>query len=54
MESRLHAAEQDHADKDDQIHTLKGEIEHQNDMISNLGYEKKGGTESKQKTKEDI
>merc|ERR1712226_1199650 len=54
MESRLGAAEQDRADKDDQIRTLKEEIEHQNDMISKLGKEKKGGTESKQKTEEDI
>ena len=52
MESRLGAAEQDYADKDDQ--TLKGEIEHQNDMISNLSHEKKGGIESKQETQEDI
>merc|ERR1712029_372778 len=54
MESRLGAAEQDRADKDDQIRTLKEEIEHQNDMISKLNREKKGGTESKQKTEEDI
>ena len=54
MEARLGAAEQDRADKDDQIRTLKEEIEHQNDMISKLGREKKGGTESKQKTEEDI
>merc|ERR1712029_492122 len=54
MESRLGAAEQDRADKDDQIRTLKEEIEHQNDMISKLNREKKGGTESKQKTEEGI
>merc|ERR1712141_287930 len=54
LEGRLGAAESDRADKDDQIRTLKEEIEHQNDMISKLGREKKGGTESKQKTEEDI
>ena len=42
------------ADKDVQIHTLKKEIEHQNNMISNLGHRKKGGNEFKQKTEEDI
>jgi len=54
MESKLSAAEQDRADKDDQIRTLKEEIEHQNDMISKLNREKKSGQESKQKTEEDI
>ena len=54
MGSRLGANEEDHADKDDQIHTLKEEIEHQNNMISNLGHKKKGRTEFKQKTEEDI
>jgi len=54
MEDRLAAAEQDRADKDDQIRTMKEEIEHQNDMISKLGREKKSGQESKQKTEEDI
>ena len=32
MESRLDAAEQIHDGKDDQIYTLKQEIEHQNDV----------------------
>ena len=41
MESRLGTAEEDHTDKDDQIHTLKEEIEHQNNTISNLSHEKK-------------
>ena len=55
MESRLGTAEEDHSDKDDQIHTLKEEIEHQNNLISNFHFhEKKGGTESKQKNEEDI
>merc|ERR1712018_164427 len=34
--------------------TCKEEIEHQNDMISKLGREKKGAQESRQKTEEDI
>merc|ERR1719438_404685 len=41
LEGRLGAAESDRADKDDQIRTCKEEIEHQNDMISKLGREKK-------------
>merc|ERR1719264_423224 len=54
LEGRLAAAESDRADKDDQIRTCKEEIEHQNDMISKLGREKKGAQESRQKTEEDI
>merc|ERR1712241_599709 len=54
MEGRLAAAESDRNDKDDQIRTCKEEIEHQNDMISKLGREKKGAQESRQKTEEDI
>merc|ERR1719216_486075 len=54
LENQLGAAEQDRADKDDQIRTLKEEIDHQNDMIGKLTREKKGGQESKQKTEEDI
>merc|ERR1712076_155125 len=54
LEGRLAAAESDRADKDDQIRTCKEEIEHQNDMISKLGREKKGGQEARQKTEEDI
>merc|ERR1712088_764118 len=54
LEERLGAAEQDRADKDNQIATLKEEIEHQNDMVAKLNREKKGGQESKQKTEEDI
>merc|ERR1712198_20774 len=54
LEGRLGAAESDRADKDDQIRTCKEEIEHQNDMISKLGREKKGPQESRQKTEEDI
>merc|ERR1719232_137479 len=54
LEGKLGAAEQDKADKDEQIRTLKEEIEHQNDMVSKLNREKKGCQESKQKTEEDI
>merc|ERR1712088_839345 len=54
LEGRLAAAESDRADKDDQIKTCKEEIDHQNDMISKLGREKKGAQESRQKTEEDI
>jgi myosin heavy chain 6/7 len=49
MEGRLAAAESDRNDRDDQIRTCKEEIEHQNDMISKLGREKKGAQESRQK-----
>merc|ERR1712002_1108717 len=41
QEGVLAAAEQDRADKDDQIKTLKDEISHQSDMISKLGKEKR-------------
>merc|ERR1712142_1126304 len=54
LEGKLANAEQDRADKDDQIRTLKDEMEHQNDMISKLQREKKGCQESRQRTEEDI
>merc|ERR1739844_890712 len=54
MEGRLAAAESDRNDRDDQIRTCKEQIEHQNDMISKLGREKKGAQEARQKTEEDI
>merc|ERR1719436_2197868 len=54
LEGQLGAAEQDRADKDEQIRTLKEEIDHQNDMIGKMTREKKSGQESKQKTEEDI
>merc|ERR1719315_502996 len=47
-------AEQDRADKDDQIRTLKDEIAHQGDMITKLGKEKRSGADNRQKTEEDI
>merc|ERR1712226_1673005 len=39
---------------DNQIHTLKEEIAHQEDLISKLTKEKKGAGEGRQKTEEDI
>merc|ERR1711981_520834 len=48
------SAEQDRADKDDQIKTLKDEIGHQADMISKLGKEKRNVGDGRQKTEEDI
>merc|ERR1712066_1138118 len=50
----LAKAEQDRADKDDQIRTLKDEISHQGEMITKLGKEKRGVADSRQKTEEDI
>jgi len=54
LEGVLTSAEQDRADKDDQIRTLKDEIAHQGDMITKLGKEKRAVGDSRQKTEEDI
>merc|ERR1719493_279859 len=54
QEGVLAGAEQDRADKDDQIKTLKDEIAHQSDMISKLGKEKRAVGDGRQKTEEDI
>merc|ERR1719347_15148 len=54
QEEILAKAEQDRADKDDQIRTLKDEISHQAEMITKLGKEKRGVADSRQKTEEDI
>merc|ERR1711970_721650 len=54
QEGVLKSAEQDRADKDDQIKTLKDEIAHQGDMISKLGKEKRAVGDGRQKTEEDI
>merc|ERR1712240_275830 len=54
QEGILAKAEQDRADKDDQIRTLKDEISHQGEMITKLGKEKRGVADSRQKTEEDI
>merc|ERR1712121_502261 len=53
QEGVLKSAEQDRADKDDQIRTLKDEIGHQADMISKLGKEKRSVGDGRQKTEED-
>ena len=53
-EGCLASAEQDRADKDDQIRTLKDEVAHQTEMIGKLGKEKRSGNDSKQKTEEEI
>merc|ERR1712128_134891 len=54
QEGVLKSAEQDRADKDDQIRTLKDEISHQSDMITKLGKEKRNVGDGRQKTEEDI
>merc|ERR1719244_696323 len=54
LEGVLASAEQDRADKDDQIRTLKDEIAHQGDMITKLGKEKRSVGDGRQKTEEDI
>merc|ERR1719273_3051381 len=53
-EDCLASAEQDRANKDDQIRTLKDEISHQSDMIGKLSKEKRNVGDSRQKTEEDI
>merc|ERR1712002_345785 len=53
-EAALSASQQDKADKDDQIRTLKDEITHQGEMISKLGKEKRSVGDGRQKTEEDI
>merc|ERR1712158_200394 len=54
QEGHLSKAEQDRADKADQIRTLKDEIAHQGDMITKLGKEKRSCADGRQKTEEDI
>merc|ERR1712061_707956 len=54
LEGTLAASEQDRADKDDQIRTLKDEIPHQSDMIGKLSKEKRSHADGRQKTEEDI
>merc|ERR1712168_1377128 len=53
-DAALTSSQQDKADKDDQIRTLKDEIAHQGEMISKLGKEKRAVGESRQKVEEDI
>merc|ERR1719225_2539057 len=54
LEGVLTSSEQDRANKDDQIRTLKDEVAHQTEMIGKLGKEKRSGSDSKQKTEEEI
>merc|ERR1719225_2359557 len=54
LEGVLANAEQDRANKDDQIRTLKDEISHQGDMIGKLSKEKRSVGDCRQKTEEDI
>merc|ERR1719266_820878 len=54
LEGVLANAEQDRANKDDQIRTLKDEIAHQGDMIGKLSKEKRNVGDCRQKTEEDI
>merc|ERR1711922_40496 len=53
-EGTLSSAQQDKADKDDQIRTLKDEIAHQSEMIAKLGKDKRSVGDVRQKTEEDI
>merc|ERR1719410_25136 len=48
-DAALSASQQDKADKDDQIRTLKDEIAHQGEMIAKLGKGKRSVGESRQK-----
>merc|ERR550532_2620404 len=50
LEGVLSNAEQDRANKDDQIRTLKDEISHQGDMIGKLSKEKRSVGDCRQKT----
>jgi myosin heavy chain 6/7 len=53
LESQMEACEEDKATKDSQIRTLKEEIAHQEELIAKLQKEKRGVTDSRQKTEED-
>merc|ERR1719445_1321896 len=54
LENTCEKCEEDKCTKDNQIHTLKEEIAHQEELISKLQKEKKAGGEGRQKTEEDI
>ena len=54
LESECEKAEDDKMTKDNQIRTLREEIGHQEELITRLQKEKKGGQEGRQKTEEDI
>merc|ERR1712142_229147 len=53
-DAALSASQQDKADKDDQIRSLKDEIAHQGEMIAKLGKDKRSVGDARQKTEEDI
>merc|ERR1711936_850729 len=54
LESTCEKCEEDKSTKDNQIHTLREEIAHQEELISKLTKEKKGAGEGRQKAEEDI
>merc|ERR550519_347253 len=54
LENTCEKCEEDKSTKDNQIHTLREEIAHQEELISKLQKEKKSGGEGRQKTEEDI
>merc|ERR1712115_583227 len=54
LENQCEKCEEDKGTKDNQIHTLREEIAHQEELISKLQKEKKSGGEGRQKTEEDI
>merc|ERR1712037_1044705 len=54
LESNCEKCEEDKSTKDNQIHTLREEIAHQEELISKLQKEKKGAGEGRQKAEEDI
>merc|ERR1711971_1449503 len=53
-DSNREKCEEDKSTKDNQIHTLREEIAHQEELISKLQKEKKGAGEGRQKAEEDI
>merc|ERR1719278_346357 len=54
LENECEKCEEDKNTKDNQIHTLKDEIAHQEDLIVKLTKEKRGAGEGRQKNEEDI
>merc|ERR1712212_72367 len=54
LENECEKCEEDKSTKDNQIHTLKEEIAHQEELIVKLTKEKKGAGEGRQKNEEDI
>merc|ERR1712130_947877 len=54
LENECEKCEEDKSTKDNQIHTLREEIAHQEELIVKLTKEKKGAGEGRQKNEEDI